>query len=246
MNERRSAAFKSLVAKLGYFATKTRPDIVMAVNHLRSQADRATTKSARDLDKILEYLNGHQDMAILYRRGGNIDVRCWCDASDNCHTNAAGHMGIILSLGESPVTPIYVTSKKLKLTARSSTEAELMAAHTAYPLVIWLDGLINELGLKTGGTPKLYQDNLSTILASTEGWKPFSKLAHVNRRFFCIKDQQDLGSFETEHCGTKKMKCDSLTKPGTIKRYQEERDEYMTRKETFSKSKIEADKERRN
>ena len=93
----------------------------------------------------------------------------------------------------------------------------------------WTDG---GAGIENRSAPKLYQDNLSTIVAYTKRRKAFSKLAHFYRRFFCIKDQQDLGSFETKHCNTEKMKCNSLTKPGTIKRYQQEKDEYMTRKGT--------------
>ena len=74
----------------------------------------------------------------------------------------------------------------------------------------------------------------------------FLKLAYINRCFFCIKDQQDLGSFKTEHCDTEKVKCDSLTEPGTIKRYQQERDEYMTRKRTSRNEEKRSDGERSN
>ena len=58
---------------------------------------------------------------------------------------------------------IYSASKKQKLVTKSSTEAELVALTSAMEEVLWLRGLLEELGYPQPST-KIEQDNKSTIL----------------------------------------------------------------------------------
>ena len=50
------AQFKSDVMKVAYLAQRTRPDILLVCNFLASQMERTTTKSIRDLYRIVMYL----------------------------------------------------------------------------------------------------------------------------------------------------------------------------------------------
>ena len=58
----------------------------------------------------------------------------------------------------------------------------------------------------------LYQDNISTIISSHQGHKPYSKLSHVNRRFFSAAEYLKNGTITMPHCETGDMLPDPLTK----------------------------------
>ena len=62
------AQFKSDVMKVAYLAHRTRPDILLACNFLASQMERTTTKSIRDLYRVVTYLKGSRGRGLRYQK----------------------------------------------------------------------------------------------------------------------------------------------------------------------------------
>ena len=60
--------FRSNVMKIAYLEHRTRPDILLACNFLASQITRTTTKSLRDLDRVLNYLSNTRGRGLQYQR----------------------------------------------------------------------------------------------------------------------------------------------------------------------------------
>ena len=58
----------------------------------------------------------------------------------------------------------------------------------------------------------MFQDNISAIISSHQGHRPFSQLSHMNRRFWNHKQYIDDGSIIMPHCDTGSMLSDCLTK----------------------------------
>ena len=104
---------------------------------------RLKQPTEEDLGKLtycLEWPNGHRSGGICVSNDSEPDdqkVYVWADASDNSHFDAKGHSGIVISIGRKNCCPIYVTSKKQTLVARSSTEAEIIAVYTSLPQALW-------------------------------------------------------------------------------------------------------------
>ena len=74
----------------------------------------------------------------------------------------------------------------------------------------------------------LYQVNKSTILLAQNGrWSSSKRTKHINNRFFLVKDKIDRGELEVEHCGTKSMWSNVLTKPLQGRLYCEMRSQLM-------------------
>ena len=74
----------------------------------------------------------------------------------------------------------------------------------------------------------IFQDNKSTILLAKNGrWSSSKRTKYINNRFFLVKNKIDRGELEVQHCGTKEMCSDMLTKPLQGKAYCEQRSNLM-------------------
>jgi len=131
------------------------------------------------------------------------------DAFLGVHDDYKFYTGSIVSLGAGSVV---CDSLRQKTTAKSSYEAELMAATDGSNSLFYVRNLLLEQG-HVVGPAKLYQDNQSA-LASLRTGKPSSKRSrHINIRYFYLKDKVDNGELELEYLATDEMIADILTKP---------------------------------
>jgi hypothetical protein len=115
---------------------------------------------------------------------------------------------------------MFVSSKQ-SIVAKSSAEAELIAASTVGDYVVWLQETLETLGFKGDKAATLYQDNKAAIVFSEKGHGTFKRAKHIKVRYFWIKDLVDLGLLKVEYVSTDEMIADVLTKPvlGTRFRY---------------------------
>ena len=113
-------------------------------------------------------------------------------------------------MGDGAITSL---SRKQGMNTRSSTEAEVVAAHEIISLMIWTG-----LFLKAQGYPVkeniLYQDNKSAMLLETNGYKSASKCSHqLNIQYFYAADQKATGHIYIRYCPTDDMIGDYMTEP---------------------------------
>ena len=136
----------------------------------------------------------------------------WADASDNCHFDANGHTGVYISIGKDNGPPVFFMPKVQSLLSRSSAEAELIADYQSIPHTLWAMQALSEWGY-VQEQMTLFQDNISTIIASLDGSKPYSKTGHINRRIFNSREYVLSGFIIMPHCATHDMLAVPLTKP---------------------------------
>ena len=106
-----------------------------------------------------------------------------------------------------------VSSTKQKLNTRSSTESELFAVDDMMPSILWTRYFLKAQGYHVNDNI-IFQDNKSTMLLERNGKASSSRRTkHINVRYFFIKDLVDRGEVTIEHCPTKRMWADVLTKP---------------------------------
>ncbi len=59
----------------------------------------------------------------------------------------------------------------------------------------------------------LFEDNKSAIHMANNGKSISNRTRHIKVRYFFVKQYLDNGEFRLEHCPTKEMVADILTKP---------------------------------
>ena len=75
------------------------------------------------MKRALKYLKGTRHMKLTVSVDNMNTIHWWVDASYSTHWDCKGHTGMMMSLGKGSLRSF---SRKQKLNARSSTEAELI------------------------------------------------------------------------------------------------------------------------
>jgi len=203
------AKFHSGIMRLMFLAKRARPDILLAVVFLASRVNNPNTDDEKKFHRVLKYLNGTQDLTLILSPDSVMSLSAYIDAAYGVHHDFRGHTGCVITIGSGA---LYVKSNKQKLTAKSSTEAELIALSDALSQVIWSRNFLEDLGHKMEPATIL-QDNLSTIAMVKNGSPTSHRTRHINIRFFFAKDRVDQGEIKIEYCPTQEMMADLFTKP---------------------------------
>ena len=216
------------IAQLLYLGTHVRPDILCSIIFLTSRVQNLTDEDLSKFMDILYYLNGSVELGIML--GGDVNNRirlfAFADASYGVYVqNGRSHGGTFVSYGRGP---ILARSNILKEVAISSSESELMqlsnttslAARERYFAIEqqYIDP--NEKGI-------LLEDNKSAIHMANNGKSISNRTRHIKIKYFFVKQFLDSGEFQLEHCPTKEMVADILTKPLQGEQFLELRDNLL-------------------
>ena len=205
-----------MAMSLLFTCNRVRTDVFLHTSYLCTKLKNPTTNDLKKLVRVFEYINYTSTYGLIYSSGSpDLRVFAWIDASYAVHDDAKGHSGTIISVGHDRTSNgcvVYVKSRKQKLVARSSTEAELIALHDGLPQVVWTRALLEELGFEQ--KPSLvFQDNKSTIFMAETGHGNHHRSKHIAVRFFYAKGLLDHGVIAVEHLSTLEMLADTFTKP---------------------------------
>jgi len=203
-------AFRSVVAKLLYVATRARLDMLLPVAFLCTRVTKSTKQDQMKLKRVLEYVKGSIDLVYMLGAESLNRVQTWVDASYAVHPDMKSHTGGVTSFG---LGGFMGKSTKQKLNTKSSTEAELVGASDYLPNTIWLKLFMEAQGHKMSEM-MFEQDNESAIRMETNGrMSAGQKSRHINIRYFWIKDQTKGMDINVRHCPTLAMLADFFTKP---------------------------------
>ncbi|XP_004292800.1 PREDICTED: uncharacterized mitochondrial protein AtMg00810-like [Fragaria vesca subsp. vesca] len=154
------SSYQRLVGKLIYL-TITRPDITYAVSIVSQFMHAPTMAHVHIVKRLLRYLKGSVGRGILMKQNGNTDIMGYTD------TDWAGNSldrksttGFCTFVGGNLVS---WRSKKQTVVSRSSAEAEYRAMASTACELIWLKGLLSDLGSPTRQPISLYCDNQAVM-----------------------------------------------------------------------------------
>ncbi|KAJ0928198.1 putative RNA-directed DNA polymerase [Helianthus annuus] len=116
--------------------------------------------------------------------------------------------GYIFHLGSGPIS---WQSKKQKVVALSSTEAEYMALSLAGCQALWIIGILDDLQENNDSPIPLYCDNKSTICLARD---PIyhGKSKHIRVKYHFIRDLVKKRELNVIFCATKDQIADIMTK----------------------------------
>jgi hypothetical protein len=199
------------LGKLNYEANRGRHDIKFSCSYLGSKATCAPDSFVQMITHLQQYLVKTRDLTV--RLGGDdkkVVLFGYADASfSKAAEGSLGYMGYCFFLGRDAGT-VSSASSKIKTACTSSTEAEIKALREALKEVVWMRGLLAEIGLHQEHPTIIFQDNVSTIaLCGDERSVHLPK--HVMPLLAVIREAINEGIIKLVYCPTRWMVADILT-----------------------------------
>ena len=152
--------YQKLVGKLIYLS-HTRPDISYAVGVVSRFMHLLQIPHMEAVVRILRYLKGTSDRGVFFGKNHHLDLVAYTDADwSGDRDSRKSTSGYFTLVGGNLVT---WRSKKQKVVALSSAEAEFRGVAKGITEILWLRKLLYELDFPPTEACKLFCDNKAAI-----------------------------------------------------------------------------------
>jgi histone deacetylase 1/2 len=177
-----STRYRSIVGALQYI-TLTRPDIAFLVNKVCQFLHVPTTVHWTAVKRILRYLRGTISLGLCISKSDSILVSVFSDADwAGCPDDRRSTGGFAVFLGSNLIS--WCARKQATVSRSSSTEAEYKALANATAEVIWVQTLLQELGVPQPRAACLWCDNIgATYLSANPVFNARTKHIEVDYHF---------------------------------------------------------------
>ncbi|XP_058742208.1 uncharacterized mitochondrial protein AtMg00810-like [Vicia villosa] len=208
--------YRQLVGSLNYL-TITRPDISFAVQQVSQFMHTPRHLHLNAVRRIIRYLKGTSNRGLFFPSNLSLTLLAYSDADwAGCPDTRRSVSGWCMFLGSALIS---WKSKKQARVSKSSTESEYRAMSTACSEIIWLRGLLAELGIPQGTPTPLYADNTSAIqLAANPVFHERSK--HIEVDCHSIREALDDHVISLPHVSSQLQLADIFTKAVPRPRHQ--------------------------
>ena len=209
--------YRSIVGGLQYL-TLTRPNIAFAVNKVCQYLHCPTTTHMTAVKRILRYISGSLDFGLKFVRSTSLLVTAFSDADwAGCSDDRKSTGGFAVFLGENLIS---WHAKKQATVSRSSTEAEYKALANATAEVIWVQSLLDELGVYQSKVPILWCDNIgATYLSANPVFHARTK--HIEVDYHFVRERVAQKKLDIRIISSQDQVADGFTKPQTERRLHE-------------------------
>ena len=202
--------YLSAIGSLMYLAIGTRPDIAYAVGLLSRFNSCPARVHWHAVQHVFKYLKGTSDYGLEFgpSTSGGVTPTVFSDSDYAGDTEKArSTSGYATFIGASCVN---WSSRRQDVEAKSTTEAELIAANSGASDGTWLVQLMEELGYPSSPF-QLHIDNASTLKVAKNP-EHHGKMQHILTKHYWIRDQVELGKLEMEWVSSEDNCADILTK----------------------------------
>jgi len=159
-------------------------------------------------------LDIQKNLSLQFNGQSGINFHVFVDSSYASHEDRESHYGFSIHLNKFSGSCITI-SKKAKLLALSSTEAEYLALFEASKTIMWLRQYLEELGYP----PTLvHEDNKSTITIISNG-NDKGRTKYMDICYHYVRELVQRKQLSITCCPSSQMTADMLTKPLDIKTF---------------------------
>jgi histone deacetylase 1/2 len=209
--------YRSIVGGLQYL-THTRPDLSFAINRVCQFLHAPTEGHWSAVKRILRFIRGTLDHGLILRPSKSSSISVFSDA------DWAGDVGDRRSTGGHALfhggNLIAWSARKQATVSRSSTESEYKAVANATAELIWVEALLNELGVRQDSPPVLWCDNIgATYLSSNPVFHARTK--HIEVDFHFVRERVAQKRLHVRFVSSKDQLADIFTKPLPLPLFQE-------------------------
>jgi hypothetical protein len=201
--------YRQIVGSLLYLVSGTRPDLSFSVSQVCRFMHNPGKQHWEAVKQIIRYLKGTDtDGITLGGKSENLNGYVDSDHAGNID-NRRSTTGYIFILYDGPVSWNCKTQPTVAL---SSTEAEYMALSTAAQEAMWIDGILNSLGIRSSKSISLLCDNQGSIKLSKNPVN-HARTKHIDVRHHFIREAVQSGKINLQYVDTKQNLADMFTKP---------------------------------
>jgi hypothetical protein len=203
-----SAKYRSIVGALQYL-TLTHPDIAYSVNKVYQYLHAPTMVHMTAVKWILSFLKHMSDYVFLIRPSSSTMVSAFSDTDwAGCMDDRKSTGGFIMFFGPNLVS---WSVKKQKTVSRSSSEAEYKTMTNAIAEIMWVQSVLNELGVPCPRSARLWCDNMGAkYLTSNPIFH--KRMKHIEIDYHFIRDRVLQKLLEVRFISTDDQVADGLTK----------------------------------
>jgi hypothetical protein len=212
-----STRYRSVVGALQYL-TLTRPDISFVVNKVCQFLHSPTSVHWEAVKRILRYVKRTLKIGLKFIKSNSTIVSVFADADWAGYPNdRRSTEGFAVFIGPNLVS---WSARKQATVSRSSTEAEYKALANAMTEVMWIQTLLNELGVCSPKRALLWCDNIgATYLVCTPIFH--ARMKHIEVDYHFVRERVAQGLLEVRSISTKDQVADGFTKHLTTRLLQQ-------------------------
>ena len=196
------------VGALIFAGPASRFDVLYGVGMAARCLTFPTARMRRCVDRLLAYLVQTADRGITFG-GGADDPLEYVAYSDSDWDVAHSTTGTVHCIGGRAVS---ASSKRQHSISLSSTEAEIMAASVAGAEIMFMRGLLSEMGYDMTQPTTLWVDNSGAVELSKQR-ESAQRSRHIERRYLKIREWVAEGHIVVKYKNTKDNHADVFTKP---------------------------------
>jgi histone deacetylase 1/2 len=200
--------YRSIVGGLQYLLI-TRPDLAFAVNRVCQFLHAPRCSHWTAVKRILRFVRLTIGHGLSLRQSTNDLLSAFSDADwagDPDDRRSTG--GYAIFYGRNLIA---WSARKQPTVSRSSTESEYKALANATAELIWVQGLLRELGIRQGNPPVLWCDNIgATYLSSNPVFHARTK--HIEVDFHFVRERVARKLLSIKFISSKDQLADIFTK----------------------------------
>ena len=200
-----------IIGSLQFLSTRSRPDTSFHVNYLSLFMKSATHHELKLANRILIYIFHGKDINLKFNGKAGLHFHAYVDSSYASHSDRKSQFGISIHINDSSGSCISI-SKKAKLLALSSTEAEYLALFEASKTIMWLRQFLSDLGYSPLTPTVIYEDNKSAINIIQNG-NDKGRTKHMDIRYHYIRELVQYRHITVTYRPSSQITADILTKP---------------------------------
>ena len=200
---------RKIVGKLT-FLTRTRPDIQFYVNSISRCQVAPTMWDIESALTIVRYVKGTLDLGLVFSGSDGVVLFGHVDASFRAHDDCKSHSGGCFSIGRDSGS-FFSFSMKQPIVTLSAAEAEFVAACEAAREILWMRGILHDMGYPQMESSILFEDNTACISLATSQGK-HDRMKHIDVRYHFLKEQVKQGTVQIVHIPGTEQRADILTK----------------------------------
>ena len=217
LSEEDATLYRSLVGGLQYL-TLTRPDLSYSINRVCQYLHTPRSSHWSAVKRILRYVRGTTTHGLLIQPSSSHALSAYSDADwAGSVDDRRSTGGFALFYGHSLIA---WSAKKQSTVSRSSTEAEYKAVANATAELIWVEGLLKELGVAQVSPPVLWCDNIGATYLSIN---PVShaRTKHIEIDYHFVRERVAQKLLHIQFVPSKNQLADIFTKPLSLPLFQE-------------------------
>ncbi|MBW0499100.1 hypothetical protein O181_038815 [Austropuccinia psidii MF-1] len=204
--------YRSAIGSINYLSTATRPNLSHAVSTLSQFLVNLGIQHWNAFLHVLKYLNGTQEIGLVYTRNCSRGIRAYSDADwGNFPETRRSVTGFLVTFNDSLV--IWKTRKQPTVSI-STAEAEYKALCDLKSELVWFRQWCDECSLYQNSSPiPVHEDNQSCI-NTVEGHSNVNhkRMKHVDIKLHFIKEFAEKSVIQLIYTPTNLMLADFLTK----------------------------------